>query len=229
MAGGLATRLGHLTRDRPKSLVKVQGKPFLAYQLELLRRAGVEDVVVCIGHLSKHIENYFGDGRRHGVSIRYSFEDTPLGTAGALKNAGTLLNDTFFCMYGDSYLFVDFLSVMRYFQSRNKLALMTVYRNYDRFGKSNAAVEGNLVTRYDKQAKTGDMVYVDYGANIFRKQALEMIPEGQSYSLDALFSRLIAVEELLAFELKERFYEIGSPQGLKDFKEYVKGAAGDTL
>jgi len=85
-------------------------------------------------------------------------------------------------------------------------------------------VEGNLVRKYSKKEKTEDMVYIDYGANIFRKEALEMIPESQFYSLDELFPRLIEMDELLAFEVKERFYEIGSPQGLKEFEEYMRGA-----
>ena len=113
--------------------------------------------------------------------------------------------------------------LMAYFESQNKLALMTVYKNYDRYDRSNTVVEGNLVRKFSNKAKTENMDYIEYGANIFRKEVLEMVPENQSYSLDDLFPRLIEMDELLAFEVKERFYEIGSPQGLRDFKEYVKG------
>lgn len=158
-----------------------------------------------------------------GINIKYSSEDKPLGTAGALKKAEALLNDTFFTMYGDSYLFLDFSHIMSYFKSQNKLAVMTVYKNYDRYDRSNTVVEGNLVRKYSKKEKTEDMVYIDYGANIFRKEALKMIPESQPYSLDELFPRLIEMDELLAFEVKERFYEIGSPHGLNEFEEYIKG------
>ncbi len=223
LAGGLATRLGGLTRNQPKSMVKVLGKPFLEYQLELLRRGGVKNIVLCIGHMGEQIEGHFGDGKRYGVNIRYSVEDKLLGTAGAFKQAESLLDDAFFTMYGDSYLFLDFSATMRYFKSRNRLALMTVYKNYDRYGRSNTVVEGNLVKKFSKQEKTENMVYIEYGANIFSKEALNMIPEDQFYSLDDLFPRLIEMEELLAFEVKERFYEVGSPQGLKEFKECIKG------
>lgn len=223
LAGGLATRLGHLTKDLPKSLVEIQGRPFLEYQLDLLRRAGIRNIVLCVGHLGRQIEGYFGDGQKHGVSIRYSYEDTPLGTAGALKNAASLLSDIFCCMYGDSYLSVDFPAVMRYFEAQDKLALMTVFENHGRFDKSNTAVEGNLISRYDKQEKTREMVYIDYGVSVFRKRVLEMVPAGRFYSLEDLFSRLIASQELLAYEVTERFYEIGSPQGFTEFNEYVKG------
>ena len=223
MAGGLATRLGELARNQPKSMLSIRGKTFLEYQLELLRGGGIRNIVMCVGHMGEQIERHFQGGKGYGVNIRYSFEEGLLGTAGALKKAAPLLEDVFFTMYGDSYLSLDLLAAMRYFKSQNKLAQMTVYKNYDRYGRSNTAVEGNLVKRYSKKEKNEDMVYIDYGANIFKREVLGMIPENQSYSLDNLFTRLIEMEELLAFEVKERFYEIGSPQGLNEFEEYIKG------
>ena len=222
LAGGLATRLEALTRERPKSMVRVWGKPFLSYQLELLRRQGIEDIVLCTGHLGQQIESYFGNGRKHGVSIKYSIEDRLLGTAGALKHAESLLADTFFTLYGDSYLFLDFAAAMHYFQSRNKLALMTVYKNHNRYDRSNTVIRGDLVQKFSKREKTGDMVYIEYGANIFSKKALSMVPGDCFYPLDELFSQLIAMGQLLAFELSARFYEIGSPQGLMEFTEYMR-------
>ena len=224
LAGGLATRLGALTKQQPKSMVKVLGKSFLAYQLDVIKKRGIRDIILCLGYMGEQIEKHFGNGREYGMNINYSFEDSPLGTAGALKNAEHLLNDIFFTMYGDSYLFVDFNTVMSYFKSQNKLALMTVYNNYDRYDRSNIVVEGNLVKKFSKKERTEDMVCIEYGANIFKKEALKMVPVNQFYSLDELFPRLIEMEQLLAFEVRERFYEIGSSQGLEEFAEYVKEA-----
>jgi len=224
LAGGLATRLKPLTQNRPKSMVKILGKPFLEYQLELLKTQGIRDIILCVGYLEEPIKDYFGDGSRFGVSIKYSHEDRLLGTAGALNKAEALLNDTFFTMYGDSYLFLDFTAAMSYFKSQNKLALMTVFKNYDRYDRSNTVVEGNLVKKISKKEKAKDMVYIEYGANIFSKEVLEMIPQDQSYSLDDLFPCLIEMGELLAFEVKERFYETGSPEGLMEFQQYIKEA-----
>jgi len=222
LAGGLATRLRPLTEQTPKSMIRILGKPFLEYQVGLLKRNKVEDIVLCIGYLGEQIEGYFGDGRGFGVNIKYSREGEQLmGTAGALKRAETLLEDKFFTLYGDSYLFPDFAAVMSYFEGQNKLALMTVYKNYNRYDKSNTVVAGNLVKYYSKKEKTEDMVYIEYGANIFKKRVLEFIPEGQPYTLEALFPRLIEQEELLAYEVHKRFYQIGSPEGLEEFKRYV--------
>ena len=80
-----------------------------------------------------------------------------------------------------------------------------------------------MVVKYSKIEKTKDMVYIDYGASIFRKEALELVPENHAYSLEDLFIRLIKREQLLAFEVNDRFYEIGSPRGLRDFEEFVRG------
>ena len=223
LAGGLATRLGDLTKNRPKSMLQIQDKPFLEYQLDLLRKAGIENIVLCLGHMGEQIERYFGNGRKYGVNIRYSHEDKRLGTAGALKRAEKLLDDPFFTMFGDSFVSMDFGSVISYFNPWNKLALMTVYRNHDRYDRSNTEVEGNLVKRYSKKEKISGMVYIEYGVDVFRKGVLNMIPANEFYSLDDLFPRLIDQQELLAFEVNERFYEIGSLRGLKEFERLIKG------
>jgi len=222
LAGGRATRLGELTKNRPKSLVEIQGKPFLAYQLELLKDHEISDIVLCIGHLGGQIRKAFGDGSNYGVHLTYSLEDEPLGTAGALKNAAPYLNDTFLVIYGDSYLLLDFMKIYAYFLTQQKLSLDTVFRNNDAFDASNIVIRDNMVEGYSKSEKTPDMVYIDCGAVIFHKEVLQLIPEDHFYSLEELFLRLIEKEQLLAFEVKERFYEIGSPQGLKDFEAFIQ-------
>ena len=222
LAGGMATRLGELTKNRPKSLVEIQGKPFLAYQLELLKDHEISDIVLCIGHLGGQIRKAFGDGSNYGVHLTYSLEDEPLGTAGALKNAAPYLNDTFLVIYGDSYLLLDFVKIYAYFLTQQKLSLDTVFRNNDAFDASNIVIRDNMVEGYSKSEKTPDMVYIDCGAVIFHKEVLQLIPENHFYSLEELFLRLIEKEQLLAFEVKERFYEIGSPQGLKDFEAFIQ-------
>jgi len=125
-------------------------------------------------------------------------------------------------MYGDSYLFLDIPKIMSYFIAQNKLGLDTVLKNRDAYDKSNIVIKGNLVTMYSKTEKTKDMIYIDYGAALFRKEALHLIPENCFSSIEELFLRLIEREQLLAFEIKERFYEIGSPQGLQDFEAFAQ-------
>ncbi len=224
LAGGKATRLGDLAKIQPKSMIEANGRPFLEHQLESLRDAGVSDVVLCIGHMGEQIRKYFGNGERFGVAIEYCVETVPMGTAGALKCARPLLRDVFFTMYGDSFLSVDFAKVAGHFEASNKLALMTVYRNHDRHDLSNTVVEGNLVKHYSKKERTRGMVHIDYGVNLFRREVLDMIPANEFHSLEDLFPRLIDSGQLLAYEITERFYEIGSTQGLREFRQLVEGA-----
>lgn len=222
LAGGLATRLSPLTDKVPKSLIEIDGEPFLSYQLDFLKNSGVKDIVLCVGYLGDQIERYFGNGREFGVNLEYSHERGQLlGTAGALKNARGLLQEIFFTMYGDSYLSLDFARVLAYFESQDELALMTVYKNNNQWERSNTVIEGNMVYKFSKKERTKGMVYIEYGANIFRKKALKLIPEDQPYSLEDLFLRLIEQNELLAYEVDKRFYQIGSPQGLAEFKKYI--------
>lgn len=203
-------------------MVIVQGRPFLEYQLEFLRNNGINEIVLCVGHLKEQIEFYFTDGSRYGVNIRYSKEKGPLlGTAGALKNAFDLLDDIFFVMYGDSYLFLDFKEVWRYFNQFQKFGLMVVYKNNNRYDTSNVSLDGVFVKRYSKTEQDREMIYIDYGVSLIRKMALELIPKDEYYSLESLFSSLIAQKELLAFPIQERFYEIGSKKGLAEFQNYI--------
>lgn len=222
IAGGLGTRLGPLTKDAPKSMVRIGNKPFLEHQLEFLRRGGIEDVVLCVGYLGEVVEDYFGNGHAFGLRLSYSYEDKPLGTAGALKQAEPLLDSPFFTLYGDSYLFIDFKAVWAYFDTRKELALMTVYKNSDNYDKSNTIIGDGLVTHYSKEGQHPGKVYIEYGANILRKQALDMIPPNHPYSLEVLFQKLIGAKQLLAYEVKQRFYEIGSLRGLAEFEQFVK-------
>ncbi|MBI2853652.1 MAG: NTP transferase domain-containing protein [Chloroflexi bacterium] len=221
IAGGLATRLGALTKGQAKSMIQVGGKPFLQHQIELLRSAGVRDIVLCTGHLGDQIERYFKDGASHGVSITYSREKRSLGTAGALKKAGHLLDDVFFTLYGDSYVFLDFAAVMSCFKTMNKMALMTVFKNNDLYDRSNVVVKDGFVSKYSKTDKTPGMVYIDYGVNLFDKRVLEMIPVDEAYGMEGLFEQLIAKRELLSYEVGKRFYEIGSHQGLAEFQALI--------
>ena len=222
LAGGLATRLRPLTETMPKSMVRVAGRPFLEHQLELLAEQGVRDVVLCVGHLGEQIREHFGDGSAFGVRIRYSEEgDCLLGTAGALRRAEPLFDDRFFVLYGDSYLCLDYRDVMTRFEASDRLGLMVVYRNDDRWDRSNVVVESGLVRVYDKRERRPGMVYIDYGVSALRREALVAIPTDRAVSLEALYQDLIGRGELLAHEATRRFYEIGSFAGLAELEELL--------
>lgn len=218
LAGGLGTRLGALTARRPKSMVDVAGRPFLAWQLDLLRRHGVTDVVLCVGHLADEIRGHFGVGADFGVRIRYSDEgDRRLDTAGALKWAEPLLAEAFFVLFGDSYLRFDYRAIMEHFLARDRLGLMVVHRNEDRWDRSDIRVEGDCVTAYAGTPEPG-MVHINAGLSVLRREALASLERGRPASLQGLYATLIPPRQLLAWETRQRFYEVGSPAGLEEFR-----------
>lgn len=226
LAGGLATRLRPLTESVPKSLVPVAGRPFLAHQLELLRAAGIERVVLCVGHLGELIQRAFGDGRQYGLRLDYSFDGPVLlGTGGALRQALPQLGERFFVLYGDSYLRVDYRAVAEQFDRCGKLGLMTVYRNEGRYDTSNVVFRDGQILVYDKTARRPDMHHIDYGLSVLRAAALEEYPAGARFDLAELLASLVARGQLAGYEVAERFYEIGSPAGLAELDALLRAGS----
>ena len=226
LAGGLATRLGPMTATRPKSMLEVAGTPFLAHQLALLRRHGVDDVVLCIGHLGAEIRRHFGGGEAFGVRLRYSDEgERRLGTAGALKWAEPVLAETFFVLFGDSYLPLDYRDVLREFQTRGTPAAMVVYRNQDRYDASDVDVRDGLVVRYGREPRSADLVYINAGLSVLRRETLGTLALERPAGLPELYRPLIAAKRLAAIETPQRFYEVGSPGGLEEFRRVVAQGA----
>lgn len=222
LAGGLGTRLRPLTANIPKPMAPVNGRPFLEYEIELLKKKGVLDFVLCVGYRANVIQDHFGDGKGFGVSISYSFEvEELLGPAGALKNAEQLLDDNFIVTYGDGYLAMDYRKAWDAFLDSQKLGLMVVYENHDRFGRSDLEVKNGYVTRYDKKNKSPDMVWINFGVSFLRKKALDLIPAKSAFKEEEFYGMLIERHELLAFETKERFYEIGTPAALNEFASFI--------
>jgi len=222
LAGGLGTRLEGLTGGRPKPIVDVNGEPFLAHQLRLLSTRGLTRAVVCVGHRGEMIEAAIGDGRRYGVTVQFSRDgDQPLGTAGAVRHALDLLDDAFFVTYGDSYLDIDYGAVQQAFESSGRRALMVVYRNEGRWDDSNVRLVDGIITAYDKNRRSPDMAYIDYGLGVFRKSVFESLAPGEPTDLAAVYQRALAEGELAGFEATQRFYEIGSPRGLAELRELL--------
>jgi NDP-sugar pyrophosphorylase family protein len=222
LAGGLATRLRPLTETIPKALVEINGEPFLAHQLRLLKRSGIERVVLCAAWRGEQIREYAGDGRAFGLGIEYSFDGPQLlGTAGAIRRALPLLGDSFFVLYGDSYLPCDYAAIERTFQASKMAALMTVFPNSDRWDTSNVEFSGGRIQAYDKVNRTSAMRHIDYGLGAFRRDAFEALPKGQPADLAAVYQDLVSRRELAAYEVPTRFYEIGSPEGIRELSEFL--------
>jgi N-acetyl-alpha-D-muramate 1-phosphate uridylyltransferase len=231
LAGGLGTRMRHLTEAMPKALIAIGDRPFIDYQLAWLATHGVSEVVLSIGYRGEMVRAHVGAGDRFGIPVRYVDEGADLrGTGGALRLAleQGVLDGRFFVTYGDSFLPIDFAAVERVFVASRKRAAMTILKNGGRWDTSNVIVEDGELVLYDKQRRdrpAQSFEYIDYGLSALQRSVVEeLVPSGEKFDLADVFYELSVRRELLGVEVTERFYEIGSPAGLADFTSWVEDA-----
>jgi NDP-sugar pyrophosphorylase family protein len=219
LAGGLATRLRPITETVPKALVDIEGRPFIEHQLELFARHGIRRVVLCLGYLGEQIADRLGT-TAYGIDLAYSYDGPSLvGTGGALRRAAPLLGDACWVVYGDSYMDIDYRAVWSRFETTRAPALMVVLGNNGRWDQSNVLFRDGQLLKYDKRGLDPEMSYIDYGVALLRREIVERIPENRPFDLADLYSTLVADRIMIGYEVTERFYEIGSPEGLAEARQ----------
>ena len=221
LSGGLASRLRPLTDRLPKSLIPIAGRPFIFHQLELLKTQGIDQVVLCVGHLGEQIQSAVGDGRQFGLSVRYSSDGRELlGTGGAVKQALPLLGDRFFVLNGDSYLRCSYDRIEGAHEVCGCAAMMTVLRNDNRWDRSNVRFRHGKVLEYAKGSERSDLSHIDFGLTVLTAAAAQSA--GADFrDFSDLCAALAVQGQLAGFEVDDRFYEIGSPQGIRDTEAYL--------
>lgn len=226
LAGGLATRLRPITETIPKALVEVVGEPFIFHQLRYLKNQGIDQVVLCVGYLGEMIQQVVGDGSDFGLKVNYSEDgETLRGTGGALAKALPMLGKKFYVLYGDSFLPINFASIQKYYDTTGKPALMTVLANQNKWDKSNVLYCDSKLIEYNKKNPNTQMAHIDYGLGIVDSSVFNNWSEFNSFDLADLYQALSKSGDLEGYEVKDRFYEIGSHQGLKETEDYFKGRA----
>ena len=224
LAGGLGTRMRPFTEKMPKCLLPIGGRPFIDYQLELLKSGGVREIVLCLGYLGEMVQSHLGDGASRGLRIEYSWDSPESGgTGGALRHAEPLLDETFFLTWGDSYVRVDHAAMFAAHRASTAevVATMGVFCNQNAYDSSNVQIGGNKVVRYVKGAPNSQFTHIDAGISVFERSALQEIPSRQNVALDQFFSSWAASGRLGAFSVPQRFYETGSWAGLSDFEKFI--------
>ena len=222
LAGGLGTRLGERVSETPKPLLEVAGEPFLLHQLRLLAAHGAQNVVLCVGYLGEKIEDRIGH-EQFGIRVEYSHDAPGLeGTLGAIRRALPLLPGRFLVLYGDTYLRLDYRAAVRAWHKSGCLGLMTVLRNEGRWDTSNIRFSGGRVVAYNKANPDRRMQWIDYGLGGLDQRALELVSERER-DLAELHQRLAQSGELFGYEVDERFYEIGTLQGLIETDAFLRG------
>lgn len=222
LAGGLATRLYPITEEIPKALVNVGGEPFIAHQLRLLYTRGIRRVIVSAWYRGDMIREFVGDGSKFDMHVSYVFDGKqPLGTGGAIRHALPLLSEPFFVLYGDSYLPCNYGDIQLKFEESKFPALMTVYRNKGKWDLSNVEMVDEKIVRYDKKDRSPAMQFIDYGLGVFRPDVFQPMREGEYFDLADIYRDLVRENRLAAYLASERFYEIGSHEGIDELDEIL--------
>jgi NDP-sugar pyrophosphorylase family protein len=224
LAGGLGTRIADLAGALPKSMVPVKGKPFVDLQLKLLASQGARRVVMCVGHQSQPLIDHVGTGSQFGLDVSYSPDgELLLGTGGAILKASNLVTSPFAVLYGDSYLDIDFKPAYQAFLQSGKRGLMIMFRNANSIIPSNILYEHGVVVAYNKDNPAPAMQHVDFGLSFFCKEAFQAEDGSTPFDLSQVVQSLIEQSELAGFETDQRFYEVGTPGGVRELEWYLSG------
>lgn len=227
LSGGKGTRMADFTKNIPKSMILVNGIPFIDHQFKLLRESGIKEIILSIGYKGDMIRDYVGNGSKWNLEVQYVDEGTQLrGTGGAVRfiEEKKVLPEKFFLLYGDSYLPVEYKKIWQAFDGLDKPALLTVLKNVGKWDVSNIIYKNGKLELYDKFAKDKkNMSYVDPGLSIFtRKIVQDYFFEEEKFDLADIYNLLTKKSLMAGYEVKNRFYEIGSAFGLQELCDKLK-------
>jgi NDP-sugar pyrophosphorylase family protein len=214
LAGGLGTRLGDITKNTPKPMLLVNGKPFLEYLILNLKYYGIYKIVLSTGYLAEKIFNHFGDGSSFGVEITYSEEENLLGTGGAVKLAEPLLDDKFLVLNGDSFFDINYQIISRLLNTNDALVVMSLRRVNDisRYGK--VVLDGNKIKEFSEKNSKKIPGIVNGGVYAMNRNILNFIPEDKSSLEVDIFPKLVNSRMLVGYEFDGYFIDIGLPDDL---------------
>ncbi len=220
LAGGYGKRLGYLTKKKPKSLLTFNGKPFIYHQIKFFQRRGIKNFLILIGHDGEKIKRQILKYRFLSTKIHFSYDGKKnIGTGGALKKARFKLFKNFFLIYGDTFPQINILKLKEaHFQKKSKFT-MTIYKNNNKYDKSNIIIKNKKISKYSKFLPRAK--YIDYGVSILDKSII-LSSKSSSFDLKNIINLLLTKNLLNYFIVKKRFYEIGSFEGIKQFKNFIK-------
>ena len=230
LCGGLGTRLRSVVSDRPKPMADIAGKPFLHYLVKMLSESGVKHLIFALGYMGEQIEAYFQSGEEYGLSISYSYEDSPLGTGGAIRNAlSKVSGENVLVLNADTYFHTDYESLLRE-QIKNKAAMTIASRKIEDISRYGAILkdESGRILRWNEkmssdQVETPRPGEINGGIYVMQKSLIEKIPEGkQSLENDCIPAWLEDGLYLQAIPSDGYFMDIGIPEDYAQFKEDVE-------
>ena len=220
LVGGLGKRLGNKVKNTPKPLIKINGKPFLELVLNNLINKGFKEIILCTGYLENKIIKFVNKKKFEAEIIISKDGKKLLGTGGAVKKATKKIKKDFILMYGDTFLPIDFKKVENAYFKQKRPALMTIYKNNNKYDKSNVFYNKKTLI-YNKEIYDKKMNYIDYGLLILNKKVLKNNKKS-IFSISSLLEKLSLKNLITGYPVYKRFYEIGSIEGLKETRKYLK-------
>jgi mannose-1-phosphate guanylyltransferase len=215
LAGGLGTRLQPYTTFLPKPMLPLGEKPLLEHLIEWLRRNKVDEIVLCVSYLRKTIEDYFEDGARFGVKIKYAIADRPLATAGQLKTAEPLVNDTFVCVYGDSVFNFDLKKMITQHKTKKSFITMSLhqYKTNLKYGVIETNKSGKVTAWNEKPEIKAN---INIGCYVMGPEVFSYIPQNKPYGMDDVIKKALAKKkDVGSFIIKNGFIDIGDKASYK--------------
>jgi len=215
LAGGRGTRLGELTAHRPKAMVEIHGKPFLAYLVEMLREQGFQRLLLLLGYLPEVIQDYFKDGRDWGIKIEYSVTQPDDLTCHRMKVAKSMIEPCFLLMYCDNYWPLQMNKMWEKFVAAKVPAMTTVYSNKDKYSKDRVLVgKDDCIEIFDRAPTTPGLQGVEISYAILMKEVLDLMPQQDELFEQAVYPSLVKQRKLLAYVTDHRYYSVGSAERL---------------
>lgn len=215
LAGGLGTRLRPITDTIPKPMIPFHGKPFLEYIIEMLIEQGFVKIILLLGYLPEKVTEYFENGAKWGIDIKYSITDINDDTGLRLKKAKHLFENEFMLLYCDNYWPMNFNKMLAVYKANNVDALVTVYKNLDGYTKNNLRInENGFIEDYDKTRQAENLQGVDIGFFILKKSIIDLIPEGNFNFEKTVLPQLIINRKIITYVTEHRYYSVGSHERL---------------
>ncbi len=219
LAGGVGTRLKPLTYKRPKPLIPIAGEPCVDYVIKSLVSAGFSKIIVTTGYMSDTLIKSIGDGKKFGASILYAFEETPAGTAGAVKNVGEFLGSTFVVASGDVLADVDIKALFDYHKEKNAVATMALTEVDNPIGFGIVGLnEDNRIVKFKEKPKKEEIFsnLINAGIYILEPEVLDFIPENQMFDFSKnVFPKLLDNDKpIYGAPISGLWMDIGRPHDL---------------
>jgi D-glycero-D-manno-heptose 1,7-bisphosphate phosphatase len=217
--GGIGERLKPITDNIPKPMVDVNGKPFLEHLINQLKANGIFDIVLLTGYKKEVIEDYFGDGLRFGINIKYSRGPVEWLTAKRLWEARDLIDDYFLLMYADNYVHFNLKKSTLFHLNKNNILSFVVF---SKLLNNNLMMNSdNNIIHYDETRQADNLKYVELGYMIVNKKGILEVMDGSNVSFNEIIKRLVEKKEVVGLETKYKYHSISDMERLEKMKHYL--------